>query len=128
MLFFCSDHKCASFWENKGNRAATSLQQAKKLTKALTAPFEPWQKYDCDHTHDLYGADRFRDPRRAISVVVVLIWCGVGAPLSPPQSDALITGFLIGRKQSGATARDLAMPTQEPSVTNAKQLVPENSH
>ena len=60
-------------------------------------------------------------------MVVVLIWC-VDAPLSPPQSDALITGFLIGRKQSGATARDLAMPTQEPSVTNAKQLVPENSH
>jgi hypothetical protein len=110
VLFFCFDHKCASFWENKGNRAATSLQQAKKLTKALTAPFEPWQKYDCDHTHDLYGADRFRDPRRAISVVVVLIWCGVGAPLSPPQSDVLITGFSDWPEQSGATVRDLAIP------------------
>jgi hypothetical protein len=94
----------------------------------LTALFQSWQKYNGDHTHDLCSADRFRDPRRAISVVVVLIWCVVPAPLSPPQSDALITGFLIGRKQSGATARDLAMPTQEPSVTNAKQLVPENSH
>jgi len=76
----------------------------------LTASFEPWQKYDCDHTHDLYGADRFRDPRRAISVVVVLIWCGVGAPLSPPQSDVLITGFSDWPEQSGATVQDLAIP------------------
>jgi hypothetical protein len=66
--------------------------------------------------------------RRAISVVVVLISCVVDAPLSPPQSAVLITGFSDWPEQSGATVRDLAIPTQEPSVTNAKQFVPENSH
>jgi len=66
--------------------------------------------------------------RRAISVVVVLIGCVVGTPLSPPLSDVLITGFSHWPEQSGATVRDLAIPTQEPSVTNAKQFVPENSH